>query len=108
MRLCAARPEIAGLSDDRVIVRRVDGAAWVYGTPWAGEARVASASSWRRCRRTSCTFVTRARPSSCWSRSVERLSYPAAGRRSVRGTIRIHWLAFQLPAARPHGGQGRT
>jgi hypothetical protein len=42
MRLCAARTEIAGLSDDRVIVRRVDGAVWVYGTPWAGEGRVAS------------------------------------------------------------------
>jgi hypothetical protein len=42
MRLCAGRPELAGLSGDRVIVRRVDGDVWVYGTPWAGEGRVAS------------------------------------------------------------------
>ncbi len=41
MRLTAGRPEIEGLSDDRLVVRRVDGRTLVYGTPWAGEGRVA-------------------------------------------------------------------
>ncbi len=30
------------LSDDRVIVRQREGRFWVYGTPWCGDARVAS------------------------------------------------------------------
>jgi hypothetical protein len=30
------------LSDDRVIVRQREGRFWVYGTPWHGDARVAS------------------------------------------------------------------
>jgi hypothetical protein len=33
----------SGLSDDRVIVRNHDSIPHVYGTPWAGEGRVASA-----------------------------------------------------------------
>ena len=33
------------LSDDRVVVRRVGGTFGVYGTPWAGDARVASNGS---------------------------------------------------------------
>jgi hypothetical protein len=34
----------SGLSDDRVIVRNHDSKPHVYGTPWAGEGRVASAA----------------------------------------------------------------
>ena len=30
------------LSDDRIIVRQREGRFWVYGTPWHGDARVAS------------------------------------------------------------------
>jgi len=29
------------LSDDRMVVRRVDGRLWAFGTPWAGEADIA-------------------------------------------------------------------
>ena len=42
MRLCAGREDLLGLSDDRVIVREIDGALSVFGTPWAGEGRVAA------------------------------------------------------------------
>lgn len=42
MRLLADRREVTGLSDDRVVVRRVVGSTLVYGTPWAGEAGVAT------------------------------------------------------------------
>ena len=30
------------LSDERVIVRQHDGQLWVYGTPWYGDAKIAS------------------------------------------------------------------
>ena len=30
------------LSDDRIILRKLDGTMWMYGTPWHGEARFAS------------------------------------------------------------------
>ncbi len=42
MRLCAERSDLEGLSDDRVIVRRVAGDLRLFGTPWAGEGRVAA------------------------------------------------------------------
>lgn len=32
------------LSDDRIVVRPEDGAWWMYGTPWHGEAEICSAS----------------------------------------------------------------
>jgi hypothetical protein len=30
------------LSDDRIILRKIDGTLWMYGTPWHGEAKLAS------------------------------------------------------------------
>jgi len=30
------------LSDDRIILRQLDGKVWMYGTPWHGEAEIAS------------------------------------------------------------------
>jgi hypothetical protein len=30
------------LSDDRIILRKLDGQFWMYGTPWHGDAGVAS------------------------------------------------------------------
>jgi hypothetical protein len=44
-RLCEAVPGATVLSDDRIVVRR-DVSGWVmYGTPWHGEAELASAAS---------------------------------------------------------------
>ena len=40
-RLLADEPELRVLSDDRVVVRRVDGLFWAFGTPWPGEAGAA-------------------------------------------------------------------
>lgn len=40
--LWEGREGVTLLSDDRVIVRQRDGRFWVYGTPWHGDARVAS------------------------------------------------------------------
>ena len=40
-RLWEKTGEITILSDDRIIVRRVDGEYWMYGTPWHGEDRFA-------------------------------------------------------------------
>ncbi len=37
-------PDVTVLSDDRVVVRKLDGAWWMYGTPWAGDANLASPS----------------------------------------------------------------
>ncbi|MGD8344401.1 MAG: hypothetical protein PVI38_19790 [Desulfobacterales bacterium] len=37
----------AVLSDDRIILRKKDGAYWMYGTPWHGEARFVSPLSTR-------------------------------------------------------------
>ena len=42
MSLCSRRPDLVGLSDDRVIVRTIEDDLRLYGTPWAGEGRVAS------------------------------------------------------------------
>jgi hypothetical protein len=33
---------VAALSDDRIILRKKNGAFWMYGTPWHGEARFVS------------------------------------------------------------------
>ncbi|MCP4668962.1 MAG: hypothetical protein GY849_21710 [Deltaproteobacteria bacterium] len=41
----SAREDIALLSDDRIAVRKIDGAFNAYGTPWPGEARVAENKS---------------------------------------------------------------
>lgn len=35
-------PGIIVLSDDRIILRQNDGVVWIYGTPWHGEAKLAS------------------------------------------------------------------
>jgi hypothetical protein len=37
----SAKPQI--LSDDRIILRRLNGQLWMYGTPWHGEAELAAA-----------------------------------------------------------------
>jgi hypothetical protein len=41
-RLWEGESGITVLSDDRIILRKVDGRLWMYGTPWHGEARLAS------------------------------------------------------------------
>ncbi len=40
--LWKSHPEVAILSDDRVIIRKEKEKFWVYGTPWHGDARAAS------------------------------------------------------------------
>lgn len=44
-RLWQNRKDVIVLSDDRVIVRKVNGQYLVYGTPWPGEGRAASPGS---------------------------------------------------------------
>jgi len=44
-RLWQNREGIEILSDDRIIVRKCEGRFWMYGTPWHGEARLASPAS---------------------------------------------------------------
>jgi hypothetical protein len=41
-RLWNARPGAHILSDDRIILRQRDGRIWMYGTPWHGDAGIAS------------------------------------------------------------------
>jgi hypothetical protein len=41
-RLWMAQPGVKLLSDDRIILRKHDGKFWMYGTPWHGDAGVAS------------------------------------------------------------------
>ncbi len=41
-RLWMAQPSVKLLSDDRIILRKQDGKFWMYGTPWHGDAGVAS------------------------------------------------------------------
>jgi hypothetical protein len=41
-RLWMAQPRVRLLSDDRIILRKHDGKFWMYGTPWHGDAGVAS------------------------------------------------------------------
>lgn len=36
------KKDITVLSDDRIIVRKIDGRFWMYGTPWHGDAKVCS------------------------------------------------------------------
>lgn len=45
MSLLAGLAELSGLSDDRVVLREIDGAFRSFGTPWAGTGRVASPDS---------------------------------------------------------------
>jgi hypothetical protein len=40
-RLWDSRPGVRILSDDRIILRYLDGCLWMYGTPWHGEGRFA-------------------------------------------------------------------
>ena len=35
-------PGVTVLSDDRIVLRKVDGRIWMYGTPWHGDARLSS------------------------------------------------------------------
>lgn len=46
-RLWQTQPDVRILSDDRIILRRREGAVWMYGTPWHGDAGIASPSSAR-------------------------------------------------------------
>ena len=41
-RLWMSHPGVQFLSDDRIILRKLDGQFWMYGTPWHGDAGVAS------------------------------------------------------------------
>ena len=41
-RLWQQRDEVRILSDDRIILRHIDERIWMYGTPWHGEAELAS------------------------------------------------------------------
>lgn len=43
-RLWENEPDITVLSDDRIILRRIENKMWMYGTPWHGEAMLASPS----------------------------------------------------------------
>ncbi len=36
------KKDVTVLSDDRIIIRRIDGRFWMYGTPWHGDAKVSS------------------------------------------------------------------
>ena len=44
-RLWLDRPGVRILSDDRIILRARDGQIWMYGTPWHGDAGIASPES---------------------------------------------------------------
>jgi hypothetical protein len=44
-RLWLDRPGVRILSDDRIILRAHDGQIWMYGTPWHGDAGIASPDS---------------------------------------------------------------
>lgn len=36
------KKDVTVLSDDRIIIRKIDGRFWIYGTPWHGDANVCS------------------------------------------------------------------
>lgn len=36
------KKDVTVLSDDRVIIRKIDGGFWIYGTPWHGDAKECS------------------------------------------------------------------
>ena len=38
----SATKQVSILSDDRIIIRQIDGLFWIYGTPWSGSAGVSS------------------------------------------------------------------
>lgn len=40
-RLWKREPGVTVLSDDRIVLRRIDGRFWMYGTPWHGDAGLA-------------------------------------------------------------------
>jgi hypothetical protein len=46
-RLWQKQPGVTILSDDRIVVRRNHGTSWMYGTPWHGDAGIASPDSAR-------------------------------------------------------------
>jgi hypothetical protein len=37
-----SKKDFTVLSDDRIIIRKIDGRFWIYGTPWHGDAQVNS------------------------------------------------------------------
>jgi hypothetical protein len=43
-RLWEREPGITVLSDDRIVLRQIDGRFWMYGTPWHGEAGLAQSA----------------------------------------------------------------
>jgi len=41
-KLWKGKKDVTVLSDDRIIIRKIDGRFWIYGTPWHGDAEVSS------------------------------------------------------------------
>ncbi len=83
MKLCQGRHELDGLSDDRVIVREIDGALRLFGTPWAGEGRVAAN---RRADLSAITFLHKSRHNEL------RPIAPAAALQQLLATVSILWF----------------
>lgn len=40
--LWKGKKDVTVLSDDRLIIRKIDGRFWIYGTPWHGDAKASS------------------------------------------------------------------
>ncbi len=83
MRLCADREDLEGLSDDRVVAREVDGGMALFGTPWAGEGRVAAN---RRADLAAICFLHHGR------RNELRPLTPAAALQQLLVTVSILWF----------------
>ncbi len=82
-RLCAGRPEFEGLSDDRVIAREIDGHLSLFGTPWAGEGRVANN---RRAELSAIAFLHKSR------RNELRPIEPGVALQQLLATVSILWF----------------
>ena len=83
MRQCAGRADLEGLSDDRVIAREIDGALSLFGTPWAGEGRVAAN---RRADLAAITFLHQSQ------RNELRQIGAAAALQQLLATVSVLWF----------------
>ncbi|MGE5280359.1 MAG: hypothetical protein ACM3L6_06425 [Deltaproteobacteria bacterium] len=91
-RLWKDEPGVTFFSDDRLILRRIGGRFWMYGTPWHGDARVYSP---QRVALTRIFFLKHASQN-----SVTRLTGAAAAAHVLKRSFPAFWdkeaMAFSL------------
>ncbi len=104
-RLWRSKPKAHVLSDDRIILRQRDGRVWMYGTPWHGDAGIASPASAPLCRiylleHSSKTELVGLAPGRAAAELLARSFVPHHSERGLQFTLRfLDRVAREIPCS---------